>query len=150
MLAKLESFRDDMSRGIARASLVERFKFTRDERGRLVAMAKIREANRNLERLLLSSFIGEMYDQQRSIPMGRGRERLRRMSEPLFRKLDDKLNVPCPIHGVHEARVCLWNCCSHQRQSRSSDSLDLVLSVTKVGETGSYWQEILILTGCLG
>ncbi|KAJ9613479.1 hypothetical protein H2200_003421 [Cladophialophora chaetospira] len=80
MFLRLESFRNDISHGEARASLMERFKFTRNEKSRLVAMVKIREANRNLERLLMTSFLADAYDQQRPVPKKVERERLRRIS----------------------------------------------------------------------
>ena len=145
MFIKLEVFRTAMREGTARATLSERFKFTRNEQSRSVALTKIRTANKQLEQLVLISLVAEIYDQQRPVPKGTEKERLRRMSEPLFRKIADKLTVACETHNLHEARLCLWNCCSQERRNRQSDSLDLVLSVTDVGATGSHWQESVIL-----
>ncbi|KAK5457292.1 hypothetical protein LTS15_005073 [Exophiala xenobiotica] len=145
MFTKLETFRVDMNQGVSRTTLSDRFRFTRNEMSRRVAMKRIRDANKMLERLLHTSVLSEIYEVQRPIPKKAERGRLRRMSEPLFRKIADKLATACDTHNLHEAKLCLWNCCSHQRQRRAIDSLDLVVSVADVGDFGSYWQESTIL-----
>jgi hypothetical protein len=145
MFTKLETFRVDMKQGVARTTLSDRFRFTRNEMSRRVAMKKIRDANKMLERLLQTSMLSEIYEVQRPNPKKAERGRLRRMSEPLFKKIADKLATACDTHNLHEAKLCLWNCCSLQRQRRATDSLDLVVSVADVGDSGSYWQESTIL-----
>ena len=145
MFSRLESFQDAMIRGIATSTLRERFRFTRNEKSRLVALTKISEATKSLERLVQTSILGNLSDQHRPPRRKAHKDRLRRMSEPLYRRFADKLMTACDTHRSHEARLCLWNCCSQQRQERASDSYDLVVSVEDVGAAGSHWQESVIL-----
>jgi hypothetical protein len=144
MYTRLENFSASMKKGTAKATLIERFKFTRNEKSRVVAITKIREANKNMERLLQTSLMEIIHEQHRPISRRTRQGRLRRMSEPLHKKIVDKLGA-CDKHNLHEARLCLWNCCSQQKQQRSSDSLDLVMSVADVDPPGSHWQEGIIL-----
>jgi len=145
MFERLERFKHAIDRGEAVTGLLDRFRFTRNERSRLVAMVKIREANQKLERLVHTSVLSSISGFHRPSPSRPRPERLRRMSEPLYKKMAGKLSNACESHNRHEARLCLWNCCSQQRHERSSDSLDLIVSVTDVEEDGSHWQESIIL-----
>lgn len=150
MLSRLERFRQAMNSGVAKTTLRDRFRFTRNEKSWVVAMAKIREANKSLERLLQTSLLINVHEFHRPTPKKPRRERLRRMSEPLYGKIVGKLTTACDTHNLHEARLCLWNCCSDQRRERPTDSIDMVVSVTDVEKEGSHWQESIFLIPSAG
>jgi hypothetical protein len=145
MFERLEHFKQAIDTGEAVTGLRDRFRFTRNDKSRLVAMVKIREYNQKLERLVHTSVLSSINEFHRPPPRKPRAERLRRMSEPLYKKIAGKLSTTCESHNRHEARLCLWNCCSQQRYERSSDSLDMVVSVTDVEKDGSHWQESIIL-----
>ena len=145
MFERLERFREAIERGEAVTTLRERFRFTRNDRSRFVAMLKIGEYNLKLERLVHSSVLSSVADIHRP-PIKKPRaERLRRMSEPLYKKIAGKISTSCESHNRHEARLCLWNCCSKRRNESSGDTLDMVVSVTDVEQDGSHWQESVVV-----
>ncbi|KIX10282.1 uncharacterized protein Z518_01364 [Rhinocladiella mackenziei CBS 650.93] len=144
MFDRLERFKQSIDSGVATTTLRERFRFTRNERSRLVAMGKIREYNQKLERLLHGSLLPRGGESRPTRKRPRP-QRLRRMSEPLYRKIVDKLSTACESHKQHEARLCLWSCCSPQGNPESIESLDMVVSVTDVEGDGSHWQESTIM-----
>lgn len=146
MFARLESFRCSVDAGNAATPLRERLRFTRHEKSRSVAMGRIKDASQKLHLLFQTSILSNINSYQRSPLTPRPRpERLRRISEPLYRKMARKLSDACGSHNQHEARLPLWNCCSRERHERPSDSLDMIVSVTDVEEDGAHWQESIIL-----
>ena len=142
---KLEYFKRQIDAGEATNTLRKKFLFTRNEKSRTVALRRIQKANKTLERLLRGPMLSVSNPARRPGPRKPHATRLRRLSEPLFNKIARKWPKGCECNCQHEARLCLWNCCSSQRERRSSDSLDMLVSVTDVGKDGSPWQESTIL-----
>lgn len=144
MFAKLQAFQLAVDQGQAPSDFRDRLKFTKNEKSRKVAMHRIRDGNQKLERLLRGSVsVSSRPARQprRKIPP----TRTRRFSESLYNKMAGKWpRVPCECQASHEARLCLWNCCSIERCEESDDSLDMVVSTVDVDEDGSRWQESTI------
>ncbi|KAF2092427.1 hypothetical protein NA57DRAFT_62435 [Rhizodiscina lignyota] len=142
---KLRHFKAQIDDGEMTQSLRKRFQFTRNEKSRKVAMIRIQDANKKLERLLRGSMLPEHNVKRRPGLIMQQSRRLRRLSEPLFNTMAREWPKTCEC-GQHEARLCLWNCCSSpQCQGSNDDSLEMLVSVTDLENDGAPWQESIIL-----
>jgi hypothetical protein len=144
MLQRLSQFKETLENGGASKSLREKFRFTRNEKTRSVAMKRIHEGILTLERLLGPST--EMFDHQsRATRRRTPATRTRRMSEELYRKMASKWPRACSCRGRHMAKLCLWNCCcTHNDRNGSDDSLDMVVSIPNGEQSLPKWQESTI------
>lgn len=146
MLAKLERFKLEIERGEEHQAILDRFRFTTSERTRIVALHQIRKGNKNMERLI-RGLLKPLSDNSPQ-PLKRKMTpltRTRRLSVPVFDKMAGKLSSPCDCKYQHEARLCLWNCCSSERHPESDDSLDLVVSIADFKQGVIKWQESTVL-----
>ena len=148
MFAKLESFKLAIENGETKQALWSRFRFTKNEHTRKVAMIRIIDGNKKLERLLQGSLLlrpqgddGQLYLKKDGTPS----TRTRRFSVHLYHKMAGKWPTSCDCKCEHQARLCLWNCCSTQRHPESDDSVDMVVSVPNVDEDVTTWQESTML-----
>jgi hypothetical protein len=139
MLQRLHRFAETIEKSQATKSPREKFRFTRNEQTRNVAMKRIRDGVRNLERLLGSST--EIFEQQRRISRRKTpADRMRRLPEELFRKLASKW--PCSCRTRHLAKLYLWNCCcTTDKLDNSNDSLDILVSVPIDEQRHPRWQD---------
>jgi hypothetical protein len=144
MLERLARFKTSLEKGEASKSMREKFRFTRNEKTRNVAMKRIHDGVSNLERLLGSSM--EMFDHQnRSSRRKTPVTRTRRLSDELYKKMASKWPRSCSCCSGHMARLCLWNCCyKHEDRNGSDDSLDMVVSMPNGGHSAPKWQESTI------
>ncbi|CAN9376892.1 unnamed protein product [Alternaria alternata] len=139
MLQRLRHLEGRVENGKASKSTREKFRFTRNEKTRSVAMKRIQDGVLKLERLLGSST--EIFDHQRRAARRKTpANRIRRLPEEVFRKLASKW--PCPCNARHLAKLCLWNCCyARDNSSGSDDSLGLILSVPVDERSLHHWKE---------
>ena len=145
MFARLGKFKADIDGGANPQTLKSRVHFTRQEKKRMHAMHQIRKHNKDLERLLRGNldFIDQRDRPSRKRPP---RTRTRRHSDALYSKIAGKWPKTCDCHFRHEARLCLWNCCSIEAHDVSDDCLDIVVSVADRDTEGRRpsWQESTI------
>ncbi|KAF2656292.1 hypothetical protein K491DRAFT_757659 [Lophiostoma macrostomum CBS 122681] len=150
MFARLGSLKFDIENGGSPQTLKSRVHFTRHEKKRMYAMHQIRKHNKVLERLLRGTldFVDQRDRPSRKRPP---RTRTRRHSDALYSKIAGKWPRTCDCHFKHEARLCLWNCCSTEEHVEehvvSDDYLDIVVSVADrdTEERRPSWQESTIL-----
>lgn len=145
MFAKLTAFRQGMENGQTAGDWKECLRFTKNERTRTVALHKIHGANKNLERLLRGSGMLIKSEQQPPPKRSTPPTRTRRFSSALYDTMAGKWPNTCECHRRHEARLCLWNCCSSQRLSESDDSLDMLVSIKDRDQGLASWQESTLL-----
>lgn len=146
MLARLERFKLEIEQGEEYQAILDRFRFTANERRRTVALHHIRKGNKNMERLI-RGLLKPLNDDSPQ-PLKRKMTpptRTRRLSVPLFDKMAANWSNPCDCQYQHEARLCLWNCCSSERHPESDDSLDLVVSIADFKQGVTKWQESTVL-----
>jgi len=139
MLQRLRDFAETIEKKEAKKSAREKFRFARNEQTRNVAMKRIREGVRHLERILGSST--EIFEHQRRVARRRTpADRMKKLPEELFRKLASKWSCSCRTR--HLAKLCLWNCCcTYDKRGDSSDSLDIIVSVPIEDRRSSQWQK---------
>ncbi|CAN9419644.1 unnamed protein product [Alternaria alternata] len=142
MLQRLHRLEERIETGKASKSAREKFRFTRNEKTRNVAMKRIQDGVWKLERLLGSST--EIFDHQsRAARRRTPANRMKRLPEELFRKLASKW--PCSCNARHLAKLCLWNCCCASDNSNGSDdSLGIIVSVPVDERNSPHWTETSI------
>lgn len=146
MFAKLETFKLAMKRGETKGLARSRFRFTKNDHTRKVALHRIIDGNKKLERLLQGSLRthsddGHFYLKKNGTPP----TRTRTFSVHLYNKMAGKWPTSCECNCEHQARLCLWNCCSTQRHPESNDSLNMVVSVPGIDKEVTVWQESTVL-----
>ena len=143
MLQKLRRFEQAIRNDEASNSVRARFRFARNEKTRNVAMKRIHNGVRNLERLLNSSmeiFNYRVCPSHQEFPANR----TRRLPEALFKKMASKW--PCSCNVLHSARLCLWNCCYVSDNSDDTNCpVDIIISTPSNERVPSQWQESTIL-----
>ncbi|KAL9623532.1 MAG: hypothetical protein Q9160_002213 [Pyrenula sp. 1 TL-2023] len=144
MFAKLEAYKCEMQKNdaITLRELYQRLRFTKNERSRTVALHRIRVGNENLERLIRGSL--KLVKNERRASLAKKatpRTRIRRFSGPLYDKMAGKWPKSCDCHGQHEARLCLWNCCSGHGQREPDDRLDMLVSFADADGRRTSWQQ---------
>ena len=144
LFTRLEQLRNTIVNDTVSSTLTERFKFTKNDKTRTWALSRIRDSNKKLERLLRGSLLHESNEIQKLKSKRPKAARLRRFSEPVYDKMATKWPKADDCHH-HQARLCLWSCCSEQGHAMHGESLDMILSVTDVKHDGSPWQESVIL-----
>jgi hypothetical protein len=142
MLQRLRRLEEKIKNDEASKSAREKFRFTRNEKTRIVAMKRIHDGVLKLERLLGSST--EIFDHQSRASRRRTpASRMRRLPEELFKKLASKW--PCSCNARHLVRQCLWNCCcTSDNINGSDDSLDIIVSMPIDERRPLQWQESTI------
>lgn len=143
MLQKLRRFEQAIRNDEASNSVRARFRFARNEKTRNVAMKRIHNGVRNLERLLNSSmeiFNYRVCPSHQEFPANR----TRRLPEALFKKMASKWLCSCNV--LHSARLCLWNCCYVSDNSDDTNCpVDIIISTPSNERVPSQWQESTIL-----
>ncbi|KAL9113632.1 MAG: hypothetical protein Q9227_002370 [Pyrenula ochraceoflavens] len=148
MFAKLDTFKLAIENGETKKALCSRLQFTKNKRTRQVALLNISDGNKKLERLLQGSLLlrpqsddGQLYLKKNGTPP----TRTRKFSVHLYDKMAGKWPTSCDCPCEHQARLCLWNCCSTQHHPESDDSLDMVVSVANTDQDVTTWQESTVL-----
>jgi hypothetical protein len=144
MLLRLRHFEAALKSGETQQTLRDRRRFTRHEKTRTAAMHRIEKNNKALERLLRGSVDMDSW-QSRPLRSKTPPTRTRRFSEALYSKMARKWPRTCSCPFRHEARLCLWNCCSKEDHDESDDTLDIVVSVAEGEGRRPSWQESTIL-----
>jgi hypothetical protein len=144
MLNRLRQFEVALKTEAITTTVRERFRFTRNEKTRNVAMKRIRDGIERLGRLLGMSTA--MFDHQSRVSRRKTPDkRMRRLSADLYAKMADKSPRTCSCRAPHVARLCLWNCCCPKDDRHDSDeSLDIIFEMPSGDPSVRKWQESTI------
>src|SRR5688572_19404781 len=104
MLNKLQQFEVALKIGASKTTLRERFRFTKNEKSRNVAMKRIRDGTERLGRLFGMSTA--IFDHQSCASRRKTPDRrMRRLSADLYAKMADKWPRTCSCRDRHVARL---------------------------------------------
>ncbi|KAF2115387.1 hypothetical protein BDV96DRAFT_659646 [Lophiotrema nucula] len=143
MFSKIEAFQVAIDKGETHRSLFGRIRFTMNEKSRTVALHQIQKGNKKLERLLGAS--AEEYDRSaHSRRKGAPVARTRQFSGALYHEMARKWPRSC-CHIQHEAKLCLWTCCSTEHNDGCGDILEMVVAVPDRQRRRASWQESTII-----
>lgn len=145
MFPKLTTLKSSIEQGESLQALHSRFRFTNNERVRVVALNQIRDDNTKINLFSFSLRTApSLHDQSSSTGKKAEVSRTRRYPFGLYSKLASHGKDFSENDCQHEARICLWNCCSNHQHLALYDSIDMLISIKDEDQRMSPWQELTV------